>query len=284
MPIGPSVPSSLPPLSSLPPKLPCKRGLALAAVLSLGACATVPTDPTARAEFDGANDPAEPTNRQVFAANQFVDRNALQPVARGYQDYVPGGVRRGIHNFTSNLAQPGVAVNDLLQGNASRAWNTTQRFAINTTVGGAGLFDVATGWNRPSHQADFGQTLGVWGVEPGPAVTVPLLGPSNVRDAVGTVGGFLTNPVNLLTGGAGAAVNLATGGLGAVDGRAGLLGTTDSLEKGSLDYYATLRSVSAQRRAALVQEGREGRVQALPASDAEAPGPASGVAPVRPAL
>ena len=279
-----SAPAPLSPLR----KAPC-RGLAFAAVLSLGACATAPADPAARAEFDGNNDPAEPTNREVFAANQYVDRNALQPVARGYQDYVPEGVRRGIHNFTGNLGQPGIAVNDLLQGNVSRAWNTAQRFAINTTVGGAGLFDVATDWNRPAHEADFGQTLGVWGVGTGPAVQLPLLGPSNLRDAVGSVGGLVTNPANLLTGGAAVAVSVVTGGLGAVDGRAGLLGTTDSLEKGSLDYYATLRSVSAQRRAALVQEGREGRVQATPAGGADSAGAAPGggatlvTAPARPA-
>ena len=267
---------------SLSAKAPCKRGVAIAAVLSLGACAAAPADPAAHAEFDGANDPAEPTNRKVFAANQYVDRNALQPVARSYQDNVPGGVRQGIHNFTSNLGQPGIAVNDLLQGNVSRAWNTTQRFAINTTVGGAGLFDVATGWNRPAHQADFGQTLGVWGMGTGPSVQLPLLGPSNVRDAVGTVGGLVLNPANLLTGGAAVAATVVSGGLGAVDGRAGLLATTDSLQQGSLDYYATLRSVSAQRRAALVQEGREGRVQQAQPSDGAA-GPASGMAPVQPA-
>ncbi len=269
---------------SLSARIPCKRSLAVTVVLSLGACATAPADPAARAEFDRTDDPAEPTNRKVFAANQYVDRNALQPVARGYQEHVPDGVRRGIHNFTSNLAQPGIAVNDLLQGNVSRAWNTTQRFAINTTAGGVGLFDVATGWNRPAHQADLGQTLGVWGVGAGPAVQLPLLGPSNVRDAVGAIGGFVLNPANLATGGAATAVSVVSGGLGAVDGRAGLLATTDSLQKGSLDYYATLRSVSAQRRAALVQEGREGRVQqAQPELGADAAGPGSGVAPVQPA-
>jgi phospholipid-binding lipoprotein MlaA len=234
--------------------------LLLMSALSLFACAHVPEDPEARAEFERNNDPAEPTNRAIFAANQFVDRNALKPVARGYEDYVPGGVRKGIHNFVGNLAQPGIAVNDVLQGNVSRAWNTTQRFAINTTAGGVGLFDVATGWDRPEHNADFGKTLGVWGVGPGPAVQLPLFGPSNVRDSVGKVVGAVTNPTSFVSGGAATAIGMAAGGAGIVDGRANLLSTTDDLEHNSLDYYAALRSIMAQRRVALVQEGKVGVV------------------------
>lgn len=232
----------------------------LASALTLAACAHAPANPEARAEFQKNNDPAEPTNRAVFRANQFVDRNALRPVARGYTEYVPGAVQRGLHNFVSNLEEPGIAVNDVLQGNMSRAWNTTQRFVVNTTVGGVGLFDVATDWNRPHHSADFGQTLGVWGVGPGPAVQLPFFGPSNVRDSVGKVAGFVTNPLTFASGGAATAVNAASGGVGVVDGRARLLPTTDNLERSSLDYYATLRSVMAQRRARFVAEGKVGAV------------------------
>jgi phospholipid-binding lipoprotein MlaA len=230
----------------------------LAPVLALFACAHVPADPEARAEYRQNNDPAEPTNRAIFAGNQFVDHHVLQPVARGYEDYVPGRVRKSLHNFVSNLGQPAVAVNDVLQGNASRAWTTTQRFVINTTVGGVGFFDVATDWNRPVHIADFGQTLGVWGVGTGPAVQLPLLGPSNVRDSVGQVAGLVTNPATFVPGGAASTISTASGGVGFIDTRANLLGTTDSLERSAVDYYATLRSVTAQRRARLVAEGKAG--------------------------
>lgn len=233
----------------------------LVSALALSACAHAPADPEARAEFQRNNDPAEPTNRAVFRANQFVDRNALRPVARGYAEYVPSPVRGSLHNFVSNLEEPGIAVNDVLQGNVSRAWNTTQRFAVNTTVGGAGLFDVATDWHRPHHEADFGQTLGVWGVAPGPAVQLPLFGPSNVRDTVGKVGGIVLNPLTFVTGTTATTVTAASGGIGVVDGRSRLLSTTDSLERSSLDYYATLRSVMAQRRAYLVAEARVGAVK-----------------------
>jgi phospholipid-binding lipoprotein MlaA len=237
-----------------------RRALSLTPVLSLLACAQVPADPAARVEYQQNNDPAEPTNRAIFAGNQFMDRNVLQPVARGYEDYVPGRVRKSLHNFVSNLGQPVVALNDVLQGNGSRAWNTTQRFVINTTIGGAGLFDVATDWNRPVHTADFGQTLGVWGVGPGPVVQLPLLGPSNVRDSVGQVAGLVTNPANFVPGGAAAAISTASGGVGFIDTRAGLLGATDALQRSSVDYYAALRSAMAQRRAKLVSEGKAGDV------------------------
>jgi phospholipid-binding lipoprotein MlaA len=228
--------------------------------LLLTACAHRPTDPEARAEYDQNNDPAEPTNRTIFAGNKFVDDHALQPVARGYEDYVPGRVRKSIHNFVSNLGQPSIAVNDTLQGNFRRSWNTIQRFAINTTVGGVGLFDVATDWNRPGHLADFGQTFGVWGIGPGPSVQLPLFGPSNVRDSVGKVADLLTNPANLASGGAVAAISAVSGGAGFIDARANLLSTTGPLERDSLDYYAALRSIAAQRRAALVVEGKAGDV------------------------
>jgi phospholipid-binding lipoprotein MlaA len=236
------------------------RGIALASAFALAACAHAPADANARSEYERNNDPAEPTNRVIFAGNKFVDDNALQPIARGYENYVPSRARKSLHNFVSNLGQPAIAVNDVLQGNFSRSWNTLQRFVINTTVGGAGLFDVATDWDRPGHLADFGQTLGVWGIGPGPSVQLPLFGPSNLRDSVGKVIDTLSNPTNFIPGGAAATVSTATGGVGFIDRRANLLSTTVPLEHNSLDYYAALRSAAAQRRAALVAEGKAGEV------------------------
>jgi phospholipid-binding lipoprotein MlaA len=252
------------------------RGIALASAFALAACAHAPADANARSEYERNNDPAEPTNRVIFAGNKFVDDNALQPIARGYEDYVPSRARKSLHNFVSNLGQPAIAVNDVLQGNFSRSWNTLQRFVINTTVGGAGLFDVATDWDRPGHLADFGQTLGVWGIGPGPSVQLPLFGPSNLRDSVGKVIDTVSNPTNFIPGGAAATVSTATGGVGFIDGRANLLSTTVPLEHNSLDYYAALRSAAAQRRAALVAEGKAGEVVPKDAaSSAVAPGSAA---------
>lgn len=234
----------------------------LAAVLVPAACAQAPADPAARAEYEQANDPAESANRKVFAGNQYVDRHVLKPVATAYNDYVPERVRRSVHNFGSNLKQPGVLVNDLMQGNVNRAWNTTQRFVVNTTVGGAGLFGAATDWGLPAHEADLGQTFGVWGMSPGPAVQLPLLGPSNLRDTVGQGAGLLINPLTFIPSGVMSTVSAAGAGTGVVDSRAALLSVTNDLEKNSLDYYATLRSISAQRRATIVEVGRAGKVAA----------------------
>jgi len=236
------------------------RALLLFGAVSLGACAEIPTDPAARQAYDEANDPAEPTNRVIFDGNQWVDRNALQPVARGYQEYVPGGVRDSLHNFSRNLKEPVVLVNDVLQGNVSRAWTTTQRFAVNTTVGGAGLFDVARDWDLPAHEADFGQTLGVWGVGPGPSVQLPLLGPSNLRDTVGTGLGLFGDPMGYVPGSTMQVVTMTGSAVGAVDGRARMLGATDELEKNSVDYYAALRAMHAQHRAAFIEEGKAGEI------------------------
>jgi phospholipid-binding lipoprotein MlaA len=226
--------------------------------LSLAGCAEVPTDSAARLAYDEAHDPAEPTNRVIFDGNQWVDRNALQPVARGYRDNVPGGVRDSLHNFSRNLNEPVILVNDVLQGNVSRAWTTTQRFVVNTTAGGAGLFDVASGWDLPAHEADFGQTLGVWGVGPGPSVQLPLLGPSNLRDTVGTGLGLFGDPMGYVPGDAIQVVTMAGSAAGAVDGRARMLDVTDELEKNSVDHYAALRAIYAQHRAAFIEEGKAG--------------------------
>jgi phospholipid-binding lipoprotein MlaA len=228
----------------------------LLAMVTLGACAEVPTDPVARSVYDEANDPAEPTNRVIFDGNQWVDRNALQPVAHTYQNNLPGGVRDGMHNFGQNLGAPLVLVNDVLQGNMGRAWTTTQRFVVNTTVGVAGVFDVASDWDLPAHKADFGQTLGVWGVESGPSVQLPLLGPSNLRDATGTAFGLLGDPVGYVPGMQVVQTAGAVGG--AIDGRARMLPVTDDLEKNSVDYYAALRSLYAQDREAFIEEGKAG--------------------------
>ena len=234
------------------------RGVAAVSLMGLAACAQVPSNPESRAAYDRANDPGEPTNRVIFAGNQWFDRNALQPVARAYQDHTPDRVQKSIHNATSNLKTPAVLVNDVLQGNFDRAWTTTRRFAVNSTLGGAGLFDVATDWQLPAHDADFGQTFGVWGVGPGPSIQLPLLGPSNTRDAAGTAVGFLADPLNFVPGGAIQTIQQAATGVGAVDKRAALLSTTDNLEKSSLDYYVALRSAYDQHRAAAVEEGKAG--------------------------
>jgi len=216
--------------------------------LLLAGCAG---DPVARmAEAGEIADPAEDSNRAVFDANNYLDRNLLKPVAGGYRETLPGGMQRGVHNFLTNLQEPSIAINDVLQGNVGRGASTIWRFAVNTTAGGLGIFDIAADLGLEHHEADFGQTLGVWGVGEGPYLTLPLLGPSNLRDATGTVVGFVMNPVSL-----GPAQPLVTVGQG-LDARVANAEALETLERGSVDYYASLRSAYIQRRRALVQDGK----------------------------
>ena len=156
--------------------------------------------PPSADEADSDNDPAEGVNRAIFKVNVAADHAVVRPVAQAYTDHVPEFVQTGIHNVVQNLKEPAVAVNDVLQGNVNHAWQSAQRLAVNTTVGAAGMFDVAEKWGVPPHKADFGQTLAVWGVGEGPFVELPLLGPSNPRDAVGTVVDLALNPLTFVGG------------------------------------------------------------------------------------
>ena len=181
----------------------------------------------------------------------------MRPVAKAYSEYVPEGVRTGVHNVVQNLKEPAVAVNDLLQGNVKRAWELVQRLAVNTTVGGVGVVDMAAKWGLPPHKADFGQTLAVWGVGEGPFVELPLLGPSNSRDAMGAVVDMALNPLTFVGGPPATYATAATSGANLVDTRAQHLKDLDELERNSLDYYATLRSVYRQHRDAEIAAAKK---------------------------
>jgi phospholipid-binding lipoprotein MlaA len=220
-----------------------------------------PRDPIEQGRIDSANDPAEAVNRKIFKANKVFDEVILKPVARAYQGFYPE-VRQGIHGVAVNVGEPVVFVNDVLQGNIGRAWNTTQRFAINTTVGVVGINDVATTLGKPHHYADLGQTFGVWGIAPGPAVQIPILGPSNLRDAFGLATTSLAGTY-AFQGAIASVVPYTQMGATAVDDidyRSKMLPNTDALEKSSQDLYSSIRLINAQLRAKLVEEGKAGRV------------------------
>lgn len=141
------------------------------------------------------NDPWQPLNQGLFAFNQFMDDHLMRPVARTYDQYMPDPVQGGVHNFLSNLQDVNVLVNNLLQFKLRDAASDSGRLLINTTVGVVGVFDVATKTGLEKHNEDFGQTLGVWGMGPGPYLVLPLLGPSSVRDAFGMGFDTATSPM-----------------------------------------------------------------------------------------
>ncbi len=223
--------------------------------LALGGCASPPSDPDDRADFEAKNDPAEPTNRAVFDANMAFDRSLLKPVALAYQDNVPAPAQSGLRNAFSNLGEPVVAFNDLLQANPKRAWDAVLRFVLNSTLGMGGLLDPAGDFGIKHRDADYGETLALWGIGEGPYVELPLFGPSNVRDTVGLVLTFASDPLTLAVGPP-VIFSLARGADVALDTRARQNEALEDLQKNSFDYYATLRSAYRQRRDSLIEDAK----------------------------
>ncbi len=205
------------------------------------AAATVPEE--------DANDPLEPMNRAIFAFNEFFIDWVLGPLVTGYRFITPDLVEDGIGNILDNLASPTILMNDLLQGEFGRAWKTTQRVAINTTVGVAGLFDVAEFMGIGKHDEDMGQTLAVWGVGEGAYLVIPFLGPSNPRDAFGKVFDTFTHPLTLWAMNADRdEINYAIAGVKAIHGYSLVQDDLENMRETSVDFYATLRSAYRQQR------------------------------------
>jgi len=219
----------------------------LALGLGLGGCAAAPGD---------QNDPFEGTNRDIFAFNQALDKNVARPVAEGYVEVVPDPVRTGIHNVLQNLQKPVVLGNDLLQGEMSRAGETFARLVTNSTLGLGGMIDVATISGVPDHSEDFGQTLAVWGFGEGPYLMLPFLGPSNPRDLVGKGADYFMDPLTYAHYNFENLANDSRIGFGILDLRAGTLEETDQIERTSLDFYATMRSLYRQYRKSEINNGQ----------------------------
>jgi phospholipid-binding lipoprotein MlaA len=204
-------------------------------------------------------DPFEPANRAVFEFNDNADRFVFKPVAEGYRFVLPEMVRTGVRNFFSNLRDPWIAVNQLLQGKVELALSDGWRFVANTTFGIGGIFDIATDMRLPKHNEDFGQTLGVWGFETGPYLVIPIWGPSSIRDGAGLVADAYTYlpwwiPDWLDLSHRVAWQNSLTA-LDFVNARSNLLEATNVLEEAALDRYAFVREAYFQRRRNLVYDG-----------------------------
>lgn len=194
-------------------------------------------------------DPWEPMNRKLYAFNDTLDTWVITPVARGYQTVVPGVARSGIRNFFRNLGEIRNATNNALQLKFPEAASDSGRFVINSTIGVAGFFDVATGMGLERSEEDFGQTLGVWGIGTGPYLVVPFIGNSTLRGTVGLVPDILLNPVFWLQDeGAGYALYA----LERIDTRVTYF-SADELIRG--DEYVFVRDALLQRRNYLVNDG-----------------------------
>lgn len=234
--------------------------LAALSLLALAGCATPPpaSDKAATEEFQQTNDPFEPANRLSFAVNNAFDAVLMRPLALAYRNVVPDPVRTGVHNALSNLNSPVLLANDMMQGKPRRAGDTLVRFLVNSTVGIAGVFDVASGWGYPYHDSDFGMTLASWGVGEGPYLYLLVFGPSNPRDATGMAADIAMDPLTWVGKGATVdALGYTRTGLSAVDARAGVLDELDKIQKQALDPYATIRSVFRQYRRSQIKRMEE---------------------------
>jgi phospholipid-binding lipoprotein MlaA len=233
--------------------------LALALLASGCAGPEVPED----ADATVASDPLEGMNRFFFDMNQRLDRDAGKPAAAAYKDNVPQRVRGSLHNMLDNLGGPVNVANDLLEAQFENAGIAAGRFLVNTTIGVAGIFDVATDWGMPDRDRDFGETLGTYGVPPGPYLVLPLRGSTDVRDFAGNyLDGFAT-PLHFVRYDGNNYVGWMKSTLGSMDNRSANLVTYADIERASVDYYATMRTLYMGRRARLVED-RNVRMAELP--------------------
>jgi phospholipid-binding lipoprotein MlaA len=232
-----------------------RRSLVAAFVALLGlaaGCATIPPD-----AGKDPRDPLESVNRHVFEFNEGVDKVLLKPIAEAYVAILPVPVRDCLSNAFSNLREPSTALNNLLQGKPAEAVSDTCRFAVNTTVGLLGCFDVATRMGLEKHHEDFGQTLGVWGAEPGAYLVVPVFGPSDIRDAIGIYGVETFLDVNFWIENVRVRNSILFTRF--INLRAELLDAEKIISEAALDKYRFVRDGYLQRRRNLVYDGNPPR-------------------------
>lgn len=230
----------------------CGRLIALSlALAALSGCAAGP-------QQDGINDPLEPMNRGIHGLNKGLDTAFVRPAAKAYGTVVPEPVRQGVSNVADTLDLPGVVINQVLQARIGDAATNTLRFAVNATAGLGGLVDVASVLGMPKTDADFGQTLAVWGVGEGPYVELPVEGPSTLRDTVGFAVDLAMNPVGNVFDGDDETATLGIEALSRLNDRYRYSDTVDSILYESADSYAQLRLLYLQNRRHEIAKARGG--------------------------
>jgi len=217
----------------------------------------------------------EPLNRATFSLNQGLDKAIFKPVAKGYKS-LPAPVKKGTGNVLNNLSNLITIPNNVLQGDFKLAGINTGRLVVNTTLGILGIFDVASGMGFPEYvKEDYGQTLGTWGVGPGCYLVLPVLGPSTIRDTAGmfvnVMGGdpYYNISVNgnneYLDGELFAATKILSG----VEFRANNIESLDNLEKNSVDFYASVRSLYTQDRENKIKNNQRGSIEIIYKEDSD---------------
>jgi phospholipid-binding lipoprotein MlaA len=231
---------------------------ALALSFFLGACSTPSAESVAQ------NDPWEKTNRDIFDFDVRVDKAVARPIAKGYRAVVPEPVRDGIHNALTNLNAPVVLANDVLQGDGDKAVNTAGRIVINSTIGIGGLIDVASKIGIPGHDNDFGITLGKNNIAEGSYLVLPFAGPAPPRDLLGIAVDQAFDPLTYVRFHGKDTWMAVRFGVGILDSRTSQLDAIESIERSSIDFYATTRNLYRQSRNAKINDGKVGAADDLP--------------------
>lgn len=205
-------------------------------------------------------DPWEPFNQRTFSFNfDVLDRYALKPVAQLWSRVLPEEVRHGLANAFDNLGMPRRFVNKVLQGRLPGAGEELARFVLNTTVGVAGFFDVSSRLGLQESDADTGQTLGVYGIQPGPYLVLPILQPLTVRDAIGYAADSFMDPLSYFV--TPVLANVGRSAAYTINERANHMSEYDDVEDTSLDLYAAVRNGYLQRRQTSIEEALRDRKQ-----------------------
>lgn len=223
---------------------------------AMGLAATCAAAPCVARAQEVIADPWEATNRDLYAVNEALDRAVLEPMARGYRAVTPQPVRRGVINFLRNLRAPVTFANDVLQGEGERAGVTAARFGVNTVVGLGGVFDPADGMGLEFHEEDFGQTLAVWGVDSGPYLFVPLIGPTSVRDAAGRIVDVAIDPLTWANFEGDDTARAARTIVSGVAARELVIEAVDDTRENSLDPYVSARTTYSLLRDSAISNGR----------------------------
>jgi phospholipid-binding lipoprotein MlaA len=229
----------------------------MGAVTFFSGCAATAPDP---------RDPLEGINRATYKLNDALDKAVLKPVAQGYNAVLPQPVRNCVGNVFGNIGDLYTGVNNLLEGNAQDAATDVCRVAVNSTMGVLGCFDVASSGGLPKHKKDFGITLGVWGIGPGPYLVLPFFGPSDVRDGVGLVADLYADPIGYIYP---VWQRNTIEVVRIIDTRASLLGAGNLLQGAALDEYVFVRDGWFTRRRSQIYNGNP---PDEPDSDADEPG------------
>jgi phospholipid-binding lipoprotein MlaA len=211
-------------------------------------------------------DPLETINRGIFWTNQGIDYILIEPIALVYIELVPEDARIRVSNILRNLTEPIVFVNNLLQGDLESGRGTVWRFIFNTIFGLAGFYDASTEMGVPYKKQDLGLTFASWGIQPGPYLVLPILGPSNMRDALGRLGDYMFDPINWFTL---PLHSTARTGVQILDAKADNREIIEGIKRNAIDHYASIRSWYTERRNSLMTavEDREAIDTARPEED-----------------